>query len=68
MIIKGDDRGDLALTKRFCGFDSQLMLGPFIAKTLKIGVVPACMVLRMKWVPRNISKHFKTGRPGVSIM
>ena len=32
-------------------------------KDLKMGVVPACMVLTMKWGPRNI-----TGRPGVSIM
>ena len=56
-------RGDLALTKGFCGFDSQLVLGPVILKTLKMGVVPACMVLMMKWGPRNI-----TGRPGVSIM
>ena len=34
-----------------------------IPKTLKMGVVPACMVLTMKEGPRNI-----TGRPGVSIM
>ena len=32
-------------------------------KTLKMGVICACMVLMMKWGPRNI-----TGRPGVSIM
>ena len=44
-------------------FDSRLVLGPVIAKTLKMGVVPDCMVLRMKWVPGNI-----TGWPGVSIM
>ena len=60
---KGNDRGDLALTKRFCGLDSRLVLGPVIPKTLKIGVVPACLVLMMKWGPQNI-----TGRPGVSIM
>ena len=56
-------RRDPALTKRFCGFDSRLVLGPVIPKTLRMGVVPACMVLMMKWVPRNI-----TGRPGISIM
>ena len=60
---KGDDRGDPALTKWFCGFDSQLVLGPVMPKTLKMGVVTACMVLVMKWGPRNI-----TGLPGVSIM
>ena len=36
---------------------------PVIPKTLKMGVVPACMVLTMKERPRNI-----TGRPGISIM
>ena len=61
--VKGDDSGNLALTKRLCGFDSQLVLGPVIPKTLKMGVVPACMLLMMKWGPRNI-----TGRPGVSIL
>ena len=44
-------------------FDSWLLLGPVIPKTLKMVVVPTCMVLRMKWGPRNI-----TGQPGVSIM
>ena len=44
----GDDRGDQALTKRFCGFDSRLLLGPVIPKAFKIGVVPSCMVLMMK--------------------
>ena len=39
------------------------MLGPVLPKTLKMGVVPACMVLMMKWGPRNI-----TGQPGVSVM
>ena len=34
-----------------------------IPKMLKMGVVPACIVLAMKWGPRNI-----TGGPGVSIM
>ena len=38
-------------------------LGSVIPKTLKMGVVPACRVLMMKWGPQNI-----TGRPGVSIM
>ena len=33
-------RGDLAPTKRFCGFDSRLVLGPVIPKTLKIGGGP----------------------------
>ena len=56
-------RGDPALTKRFYGFDSRLVLDPVIPKMLKMGVVPARMVLMMKWGPRNI-----TGRPGVSIM
>ena len=37
---KGDNRGDPAPTKRFCGFDSQLLLGQFIPNTLKMGVVP----------------------------
>ena len=40
-IVKGDNRGDRALTKRF---DSRLVLGPVIPKTLKMGVVPACIV------------------------
>ena len=61
--IARQDRGDPALTKRICVFDSRLLLDPVIPKTLKMGVVPACMVLTMKWGPRNI-----TGRPGVSIM
>ena len=56
-------RGDQALSKWFYGFNSRLVLGPVIPKTLKMGVVPACMVLMMKWGPRNI-----TGLPGVSIM
>ena len=46
LIVKGDNRGDSALTKRFYGFNSRLVLGPVIPKTLKM--VPACMVLRMK--------------------
>ena len=41
-------QGDPALIKRFCGFDSPLVLGPVIPKTLKMGMVPACKVLRMK--------------------
>ena len=63
LIVKGDDRGDLALTKRFFWFDSWLMLGPLIPKTVKVGVVSSCKVLTMKWGPRNI-----TGQPDVSIM
>ena len=35
-------------TKWFYVFDSQLLLGPVLQKTLKMVVVPACMVLRMK--------------------
>ena len=62
-MVKGDNSGDSALTNRICGFDSRSLLGPVIAKTLKMGVAPACMVLTMKWGPRNIA-----GRPGVSIM
>ena len=52
-----------APTKRFFGFNSQSVLGPVIPKTLEMGVFPACMVLMMKWGPRNI-----TGRPSVSIL
>ena len=37
MIVKGDDRGDPALTKRICGFDSRLLLDPVIPKTFKNG-------------------------------
>ena len=29
--------GSIALTKRICGFDSQLLLGPVIPKTFKNG-------------------------------
>ena len=53
----------LAPTKRFCGFDSRLVIGPFTPKTLKMGVVLPCMVLTMKEGSRKI-----TGRLGVSIM
>ena len=63
LIVKGDDRGDPALTKRICGFDSWLVLGPVIPKTFKFGVVPLCMVLTIKDGPQKI-----TGRPGVSII
>ena len=62
LIVKGDNRGDPELTKRICGFHSRLVLGPVIPQTLKMGVVPACMVLTMKLGPRNL-----TGWPGVSI-
>ena len=48
LIVNGDNLGDSALTKWFHGFDSWLVLGPVIPKTLKVGVVPACMVIRMK--------------------
>ena len=42
-------QGEPALTKRFCGFDSWLVLGhEFIPKTLKMGVIPACIVFMMK--------------------
>ena len=41
-------RGDQALTKWFYGFNSRLVLVPVITKTLKMGVVPACMVLMIK--------------------
>ena len=63
MIVKGDDSGDPALTQVFYGFNSRLVFGPVITKTLKMGVVPACMVLMMKQGLRNI-----TGWPGISIM
>ena len=53
MIVKHTSMGEPALTKRLCGFDSQLVLGPVIPKTLEMGVVPACMVLTMKQGPRN---------------
>ena len=46
--LKGDDRGDPALTKWFYGFHSQLVLGTVIPKTFKMVVVPACIVLSMK--------------------
>ena len=48
LIVKGDDRGDPALTKGFYEFNSKLVQGPVIPKTLKMVVVPACMVLRMR--------------------
>ena len=48
LIVKGDDRRDPAPTKWFYGIYSRLVLGLVIPKTLKMGVVPACMVLRMK--------------------
>ena len=50
------------LTKRFYGFNSQLVLGPVTPKFLKMVVVLACMVLRTKWRPQNI-----TGRPGLPV-
>ena len=45
---KKRQKGDPALTKWFYGFDSRLLLGPVIPKTLKMVVVLACMVLTMK--------------------
>ena len=36
------------MTKWFDGFDFRLVLGPVIPTTLKMGVVPACMELRME--------------------
>ena len=39
--------GDLALTKRFYGYDSRLVLGP---STLKSVVIPSSMEICMKYV------------------
>ena len=60
LIVKGNDRVDLALTKRFSGFDSPLVLVPSHTKMV---VVNACMPLSMKFEPQNI-----TGQPGISII
>ena len=38
--LKGDNRGDPALTKRFYGFDSRLVLGPGHTKDIKNGSGP----------------------------
>ena len=38
--MKGDDKGDPALTKWLDGFNSWLLLGPVIPKTLKNGSGP----------------------------
>ena len=35
LIVKGDNRGDQALTKLFSGFNSQFIFGPVTPKTLK---------------------------------
>ena len=35
LIVNGENRGDPALTMWFYGFDSQLVLGPVIPKTLE---------------------------------
>ena len=43
--VKGGERGDQALTKRFNVFNPHLVLGPVIPRTFKMAVVPACMVL-----------------------
>ena len=59
----GDDRGDPAMTKRICGFDSRLLLGPVIPKTLKIGSGPCLHGIHDEM---RTTKH--TGQPGVSIM
>ena len=48
VALAGVDRGDPALTKWINGLNSRLLLGPVVPKTLKMGVIPACMVLRMK--------------------
>ena len=48
----------------FCGFDSPLVLGPVIPKTLKMVVVSACMVLSMKYEPQNITGQPPHGGPG----
>ena len=40
LIVKGDDRGDPALTKRICGLASQLLLGPVIPKDVLNGSGP----------------------------
>ena len=63
LIVKGEDRGDTALTKskKLYGIDSQLVLDPGHTKDVKN--VPTCIVLRMKLEPRHI-----TARPSVSIM
>ena len=47
-IVKGDDGGDPALIKWVYGFDSGLLPGLVIPKTVKKGVIPACMIFRMK--------------------
>ena len=44
LIVKCDDGGDPALSKRFHGFNSRFVLGPIVQKKFKIRVVPACMV------------------------
>ena len=44
---KRGDRGDLELTMCFYRFNSLLVLGQVIPKTLEMVGVPACMVLRM---------------------
>ena len=48
MIVKGDDRGDPALTKRLNGVRFLIGAGSSHTKDIKMVVVPACMVLRMK--------------------
>ena len=37
MHLGGNDRGDPALSKRICGFDSGLLLDPVIPKMFKNG-------------------------------
>ena len=49
--------GDPALTKRICGFDSRLLLGPVIPKTFKNG---SGLFLH--------GTHDEEGTTGVSIM
>ena len=49
-MIKGDDRGDLAATKRICGFDSWLVLGPVIPKTCLHGTYDEVETMKHKWL------------------
>ena len=65
-ILKGGDRGgggrpstdQNVLWVRF-----PVAAGSSHTKDVKMGVIPACMILTIKKGPRNT-----TGRPGVSIM
>ena len=46
LIVKGDFRGDPALSKRICGFDSRLVLGH--TKDIKNGSGPCLLGTRLK--------------------